>query len=167
MEYLNTRPSGNLLASEGCSYLLDRFETIPEGAELIRDIADNRFSYEKRTCLRWVSSWRWVCHGRRVYPPHRRPYPPSYPGYPGGGCHRRHYTYCANWDYDTIREPGYTEAVQLSRNLDEMFAKTQNLCSYAADGRYDRAYQEAQILLEFITNDVKPSEDRVYAMACD
>lgn len=140
--------------------ILSQFEKLPEGAATIRRIANHRFSHTESRCVRWERSDRYVCDSYEH-------------GYPYGGPYHRYrvcrwepYTYCAAYDTDLIEEPGYTEAVQLARNLEATFERAQKLCRQAEEGDVNGAEFASRDLLQFLKTDVRPSSDRVYAMAC-
>lgn len=158
ISYLETNPSGEELKESGCPLILEQMESIPSGAELIRSIAERRFSHTNSYCLRWETSTRLVCnhharHGRGRW---HRP----------GHCWSERYNYCVAWEYDHVREPGYAEAMDLSTNLEVMADRANQACESAASGDTTGAYDESRALLAYILTDVKPTGDRVYAMAC-
>jgi hypothetical protein len=154
VQYLSTRPTGEELANAGCTLILSEFERLPEGAATIKRIADERFKHTESRCVRWERADRYVCR------------------YSGGPYYRyRHcrwepYSYCGAYDTDLIEEPGYREAVELSRNLDLTFERTQKLCRLAETGDSIGAEFASRDLLAFLTSEVRPDSDRVYAMAC-
>jgi hypothetical protein len=189
MSYLATNPSGADLANGGCTMILGQFQNVPDGANVIRRIAENRFTHTNSYCLRWEHGTRMSCDHYhydvvkageeyselnkdhrypRPYPIYPRPYPRPYPHpiYPRPVCHPVSYTFCGQWQYDTVREPGYATAVQLSSDLDLMFAKANTTCSLAMGGNADGAYSASRDLLQYITTQVKPEADTVYSMAC-
>ena len=158
--YLQTQPSGLELANAGCTLMLSQFEKLPEGAATIKRIADQRFSHTESHCVRWERSERYVCE----YFEHGSPYGGPY--YRHRRCHWEPYSYCVAYDTDLIEEPGYREAVQLARNLDLTYERTQKLCRQAESGDFNGAEFASRDLLQFLKEEVRPSSDRVYALAC-
>ncbi len=154
VQYLNTRPSGDELANAGCTLILSEFEKLPEGAATVKRIADERFSHTESRCIRWERADRYVC---RYY---------GGPHYRYRRCRWEPYSYCAAYDTDFVEEPGYREAVELSRNLDLTFERAQKLCRLAETGDLTGAEFASRDLLTFLTTEVRPDSDRVYAMAC-
>jgi hypothetical protein len=150
--YLQANPDGETLAMTGCPMILTQFERLPHGARVIRRIAETRFTHTESHCLYWRTEYRYDC---RYAGPYRRPV-----------CHAYPYTYCGQWEYDVIREPGYATAVELSQKLDDLYARTHRMCGQASAGNYDGAYRESRELLAYIVGEVKPDGDRVYALAC-
>jgi len=160
MSYLRTNPSGQALAAAGCDWILDQFEQIPEGADIVRKIAETRFTHTNSRCLYWVPAQRMHC----TYPPAHGPRPPGYQ--PRPQCWYEHYNYCGRWDHSIVQEPGYAEAMELSRDLDVMYDRAQRACATANAGDFAGANYQARQLLRFIRNEVKPNGDRVYQLAC-
>jgi hypothetical protein len=156
--YLQTQPSGQEFLNAGCSLILSQFEKLPEGAATIRRIADQRFSHSENRCIRWQHSDRMVCHA-------------NVHGHAGHGHGHRHcrwepYSYCADYETDLIEEPGYREAVQLALDLDLTFARAHELCRQSEGGDLNGAEFASRDLLQFLKDKVRPSSDRIYAMAC-
>lgn len=149
MAYLNTNPSGQQLAENGCSLILGQFAKVPRGTERVRRLAENRWSHSRSYCLDWRTSYHYRCdHWRYIR------------------CQWEPYTYCVQWQTDIIREPGYALAVELSKDLDAMYDKAHRLCGQAAAGHYEEAYRMSREFLEFLATEVKPEGDQVYGMAC-
>jgi|GEM_PF-6447448 len=154
VQYLTTRPSGEELANAGCTLILSEFERLPVGAATIKRIADERFSHTESRCIRWERADRYVCrYYGGPYSRYRR-------------CRWEPYSYCAAYDTDLIEEPGYREAVELSRNLDLTFERAQKLCRLAETGDLGGAEFASRDLLSFLSSEVRPESDRVYSMAC-
>ena len=160
ISYLDTNPGGQTLAAAGCGYILKEFQKIPEGAQTVRRIADQRFTHVNRYCLYWNEGTRYRCYRSGYHPPHHNPH------HPRPYCRWERYTYCGRWTHDTVYEPGYDLAIELSQNLDIMYDKANHMCAQATSGNHDVAYGESRDLLTFLKAEVKPDSERVYAMAC-
>lgn len=159
MTYLQTQPDGEDLAFDGCPQIVEDFENLPKGARNIRKIAESRFADTTRTCLWWERSYRTRCETRWRRGPRGR-------GRRYTHCYSVPYTYCARWQYDRHERPGYKVAMELADDIEEMHRRSHDMCGEAAGGHYDEAESQSRELLRFITGEVKPSGDRVYAMAC-
>ncbi|MGZ3688357.1 MAG: hypothetical protein ACXWPM_12290 [Bdellovibrionota bacterium] len=149
--YLSTDPDGNSLAHGGCDTLLKLMETIPGGAQLVRDTANSTFTDTYSRCVDWVTAYRYRCYtnniGQQV-------------------CYQERYLYCGHYEYFQTHEEGYQEAVDLSAELDQAYDRTHHLCGQAINGNLDAARAEARDLVRFLVTDVKPRGDKVYALAC-
>lgn len=163
LNYLASDPSGETLANSGCSMILKQFKDIPKGANVIRKLADSRFTHTNARCLYWNTGYHYRCYPRH-YATGRPPYHPPHHNQPS--CYYEPYRYCGQWQYDTVQEPGYAQAIEFSQELDEMYAKTHHMCGQAAAGNQPEAYDESRSLLYFLRTEVKPDGDTVYAMAC-
>lgn len=160
--YLETRPSGETLAQSGCAVIIDDLAKIPANAEKMRTLADEQFSNTYRSCTHYTSGVQLVCtpiYRYRPYPPHPvYPYPPQ--------CFNRYFTYCDSWQYNTVREPGYETAINLSRDLDILFDKAHVMCGLASRGSFAEAEAASRDLLALITDKVRPEGTRIYGLAC-
>ena len=152
--YLVTAPSGSELANAGCLMIQAEFARLPEGSTTIRQIADERFSHDITTCVRWNQGRRYVCEDYSgPYSRYRR-------------CYWAPYSYCEAWNTDQVQQPGYREAIALSTSLDQLYERTQQMCQLAESGDLSGAEFASRNLLQFMKTEVQPSSQKVYKMAC-
>lgn len=185
--YLVTEPTGQALAAEGCTTLLEDLASVPTGADRIRRLAQDRYTSSRAYCARPVTSTRLRCtrghttttcrpgavlpHPHHPHPghPHRPPHsvpPVCHTHYVPGQCYNEVYSFCAEWAYDTNVDPEFAVAMDLARDLDRMYENTQQMCSKATGGDYAGAEASARELLALIQTEVRPEGERVYARAC-
>lgn len=137
--------------ANACPALLTTVKSIPAGAATLRDIANYKFSDSYSECVDWEYGTRWECYGNEWHE-HCRPV---------------HYSYCAQWETHTTHDNGYTQAMNLSANLDILFEKMNAMCGTAGAGNTDAALNAAHDISEYLQGTIKPESDEVYALACN
>ena len=159
--FLNLNPTGDQLRAQ-CSALTADLARIPSGAQMVRDTAAEYFTNSYSYCAQYATGYRTECSHSWQFGRYGR----WRPGYGGDWCWNEPYQYCASWGYNVVRRPGYENAVELSRVLDQSYAMFNSMCSDALAGRGDEAVRRAAELRDYQAREVRPRGLTIISQAC-
>jgi hypothetical protein len=147
LAFLKVKPDLDSLSGPGCLYILQQFNHVPEGAELLRRLATQRVENASSRCLYPMNSVRYDCTDSRH-------------------CLPQAYSYCGQWEYSLTNASRYELAMELAFQIDTAFDKAQQMCGAAM--RWDElgAMTAMKDLHSYLDNEVNPLNEKVYAEVC-
>jgi hypothetical protein len=147
IELLQANPDLNSLsAPQGCYAILQQFKTLPQGAEIIRQIATRDVENTSSKCLYPVTSVQYECAEGRCLP--------------------QAFSYCGQWAYSMTNQPHYELGIELAYKIDNAYDKAQQLCGHVFRWDETGALTAAHELLNYLDNQVQIRSEKLYGMAC-
>jgi hypothetical protein len=149
--YLSSNPDLDALSGPGCLYVLQQLKTVPQGSEIVRQMASRDVENTSSRCLYPVNSVQYVCTESSAGEPR---------------CLPQSYTYCGQWEYSVTNEPRYELGMELAYKLDTAYDKAQQMCGYAQRWNEVAARSAMLDLLTYLNTQIDTRGEKLYAMAC-
>ncbi|MGK5081930.1 hypothetical protein WDW37_01400 [Bdellovibrionota bacterium FG-1] len=148
--FLNRSPSLDTLVQSGCLMIAQQFQSLPQGAELVRQLASQRIENTSSRCLYPINSIQYKCEGPQGETPR---------------CTPQTYSYCGQWEYSMTNDSGYELSMELALRLDTIYEKAQTLCGLALRLN-PGALEVARDLQNSLRDEILESSEKSYDRAC-